>query len=123
MARRHTLDVGGEGVNLALMITPMLDMAFQLMAFFIMTYHPSATERHLSGALLPPANVAKAGKADPRKDDKEPPPANVDPDVKEVLRVIVKAVAKGQLEGELREGDPSRILLQMPESPDPELIA
>ena len=39
------------GPNLNPIITPMLDMAFQLMAFFIMTYHPSALEGHIDGKL------------------------------------------------------------------------
>ena len=34
-------------------ITPMLDMSFQLMAFFILTYRPAPTEAQL-GLLLPP---------------------------------------------------------------------
>jgi biopolymer transport protein ExbD len=40
-----------SGVNLGLIITPMLDMSFQILAFFIMTYHPSALEGHLAGSL------------------------------------------------------------------------
>jgi biopolymer transport protein ExbD len=42
------------GVNLGLIITPMLDMSFQILAFFIMTYHPSALEGHVSGTLAGP---------------------------------------------------------------------
>ncbi len=34
-------------------ITPMLDMAFQLLTFFILTYHPSPTEGQFSMNLLP----------------------------------------------------------------------
>ncbi len=36
-------------------ITPMLDMAFQLLTFFILTYHPSPTEGQFSMNLLPPS--------------------------------------------------------------------
>src|ERR1700732_803229 len=47
------------GVNLGLIITPMLDMSFQILSFFIMTYHPSALEGHIAGSLAPPADFAK----------------------------------------------------------------
>ena len=46
-------DMGG--VNLAIIVTPMLDMAFQLLAFFVMTYHPSALEgSYKISQVLPP---------------------------------------------------------------------
>jgi biopolymer transport protein ExbD len=48
------------GVDLAVIITPMLDMAFQLLAFFIMTYHPSTAEGAVDGTLLPAATVKGA---------------------------------------------------------------
>src|SRR5438477_1242086 len=53
---------GSQGVQLGLIITPMLDMSFQLLAFFIMTYHPSALEGHIPGSLVPPEYVAKKSK-------------------------------------------------------------
>ncbi len=49
-----TPDHENKEVNLGIIITPMLDMAFQLLAFFVMTYHPSALEGHIMGELLPP---------------------------------------------------------------------
>ncbi len=52
------------GVDLGIMITPMLDMAFQLLAFFIMTFQPSPSEAALDGSLLPAAAIdAKGGGA------------------------------------------------------------
>ena len=54
-------ETGEEGVNLGIIITPMLDMAFQVLAFFIMTYHPSALEGHFDINMLPPIG-ASAGK-------------------------------------------------------------
>ncbi len=56
-------------------ITPMLDMAFQLLAFFVMTYHPSDLEGQMQLAL--PSNEAKAAHkqedVDPAaKHDKDP---------------------------------------------------
>jgi biopolymer transport protein ExbD len=40
-SRRHK---GEDALGVVLPITPMLDMAFQLLTFFIFTYHPSALE-------------------------------------------------------------------------------
>jgi biopolymer transport protein ExbD len=48
----------GPAPEVQLPITPMLDMAFQLLAFFIFTYHPSGLETQMDLAL--PANEAKA---------------------------------------------------------------
>src|SRR5438270_8369974 len=110
MARHRSHAEEGEGVALSLVITPMVDMAFQLLAFFIMTYHPSALEAHIDGKLLPPAKVAHAGPAMGAKDDKKKDeiPADTEPDPKETARVIVRAVAPGQTEGKKGEGEPSR---------------
>lgn len=38
---------GGPGPDVELPITPMLDMAFQLLTFFLLTYHPSSLEGQL----------------------------------------------------------------------------
>jgi biopolymer transport protein ExbD len=94
-----------------LIITPMLDMSFQILAFFIMTYHPSALEGHFDIKLLPPKTVATKG----APSTNELPPASEEPELNDVLLVTVKAVAKGQSESGRLEGDPSRILLTRPE--------
>ena len=57
--RRSVAGAGSVGVQLSLIVTPMLDMSFQILAFFIMTYHPSALEGHIPGSLVPPESVAK----------------------------------------------------------------
>jgi biopolymer transport protein ExbD len=108
------------GVNLGIIITPMLDMSFQILAFFIMTYHPSALEGHFDIKLLPP-KLATKGAAMPSD---TLPPANEDPELNDVLTVTVKTVGKGQQENALMDGDPSRILLTRPEdASNPVLIA
>jgi biopolymer transport protein ExbD len=86
MSHRNRKVDPGLGVNLGLIITPMLDMAFQLMAFFIMTYHPPLKEGQIRGVLAPPVSqeekkvkkkdVILKGKTKP--DDKAPPPEEKD---------------------------------------------
>ncbi len=113
--RKHG-DSGGGGVQLGLIITPMLDMSFQLMAFFIMTYHPSALEGHIDGNLLPPTEIAKKG---PKSDQKptDLPAVDEEPVLQDALQVVVKALTRR--EGELLPGDPSMILLKRAENPTP----
>ncbi len=76
-------------------VTPMLDMAFQLLAFFILTFKPPSAETHLdldlpaTPAALP---AAQKGQARPQ------PPRSADSDLENDL--LVRAVA-GDL-GDLR---------------------
>jgi biopolymer transport protein ExbD len=42
-----------RGMEIEIPITPMLDMAFQLLTFFILTYRPAPTEGQFSMNLLP----------------------------------------------------------------------
>lgn len=104
MAHKHAKSGGpGGGVNLNIIITPMLDMAFQLLAFFIMTYHPSALEGHIDGTLLPPTKVStKSG--DPLL--KDTTPVDEEPKFTEAVLVKVRAVPKGQIEGGKKDGEP-----------------
>ncbi len=46
-------------------ITPMLDMAFQLLSFFILTYHPAPIEGQFAMNLLPAAPAIKMDAAAP----------------------------------------------------------
>src|SRR3954463_3258585 len=57
MSKRRHVPEGAVGVQLSLIITPMLDMSFQILAFFIMTYHPSALEGHIAGSLAAPQDA------------------------------------------------------------------
>ena len=47
-------------------ITPMLDMAFQLLTFFILTYRPAPTEGQFSMNLLPPQAATEINKEQPK---------------------------------------------------------
>ena len=49
-------------------VTPMLDMAFQLLAFFVMTYHPSDLEGQMELS-LPSEAITKAKSAEEVKSD------------------------------------------------------
>jgi biopolymer transport protein ExbD len=74
MRRRRVIETTPVDVDLP--ITPMLDLAFQVLLFFILTYHPSAMEGQVEMS-LPDLAQAKAAK-----------PENVKPN----------AAAKGELE-------------------------
>ncbi|MBX9678743.1 MAG: biopolymer transporter ExbD [Gemmataceae bacterium] len=113
MSRRRMGHTEEGGVNLAVIITPFLDMAFQLLAFFIMTYNPSALEGHINGALVPPSKVATVNKNDKNvKEDPDPLTSVDDIDLTETTIVTVKSVLAGQPEGDRVDGEPSRILLK-----------
>jgi biopolymer transport protein ExbD len=107
-------DAGG-GVQLGLIITPRLDMSFQLMAFFIMTYHPSALEGHIDGNLLPPSLVANRAKNTvPMPMDL--PAVDEEPQFQDALLVVVKTEDK--TDDKRFDGGPSRIMLKRPENAD-----
>lgn len=80
MTTRRKQEAGPEP-NLP--VTPMLDMAFQLLAFFVMTYHPSDLEGQMELS-LPSEAITQAKnqeqvktEAAPDKDQKLELPANV----------------------------------------------
>src|SRR6516164_148323 len=89
------------GPEVELPITPMLDMAFQLLAFFILTYHPSALEGQVALA-QPAAGQARA------KDAKDVSPENIsDVDIEPPGELTV--VIKGRQRG---EGPPDHYLVE-----------
>jgi biopolymer transport protein ExbD len=49
--RRSRRNAGADAVEPDLPITPMLDMSFQLLAFFIMTFRPAPTEGQIAMTL------------------------------------------------------------------------
>jgi biopolymer transport protein ExbD len=111
--RKHKEVVGG--VNLGLIITPMLDMSFQILSFFIMTYHPSALEGHIAGSLAPPTDFAK--KAPENKLDQvieqSVPEEMILPELQDALTIMVSANA----------GLPGKVSLQQKTEPTPRQIA
>lgn len=123
MKKKHA--AGPGGVNLGLIVTPMLDMSFQLLAFFIMVYHPAALEGHIEGKLLPPSAYATKGPKGPDTPSLEPLPAvDAPPELEDAILVQVKAVGKGQVEGDRTEGQPSRLQIIRPDAAgEPQIIA
>jgi len=114
--KRKRSENGSTGVALGMIITPMLDMSFQILAFFIMTYHPSALEGHVNGAL-----AARKAVGAPNRDFI---PTGPDPEPEANLSVIVKSVPKGGLqEHERVDGQPTQIYVKATEDLTPSLIA
>jgi biopolymer transport protein ExbD len=90
MRRRRNNDDGPEP-NVP--ITPMLDMAFQLLAFFVMTYHPSDLEGQMQLAL--PSNTAPAADKQQNISPDSAHDKNPDLDVPPDLTVVVKTQNDG----------------------------
>ncbi len=97
MTRRR----GGEEGNgeVPLPITPMLDMAFQLLAFFIMTYSPSDLEGQLDQGLPAEAEKAAHKKEDVKMDAKTD--ANPDLEPPSDLRMAIRALQGGDFKGNI----------------------
>jgi biopolymer transport protein ExbD len=70
MARGNRISREPSRVEVA--VTPMLDMTFQLLFFFILNYHPSALEGQMSMALPNDKQEAKALKPEDVKTGSDP---------------------------------------------------
>jgi biopolymer transport protein ExbD len=117
MSHKRKPPEGSAGVQLGLIITPMLDMSFQILAFFIMTYHPSALEGHIPGSLVPPDNFAKKSKDNnPLPAEQQPlsiPEDELLPELQEAITIKVKAITgKEPGVGSRVEGMPSQIFIK-----------
>jgi biopolymer transport protein ExbD len=78
--------------SLEIPITPMLDMAFQLLTFFILTYHPMPTEGQYVMNLAPAAPVS-----DPNAKASETPPADGLSVELKTLPTVLRAGGGGEL--------------------------
>jgi biopolymer transport protein ExbD len=94
MTTRRKTEAGPEPT---LPVTPMLDMAFQLLAFFVMTYHPSDLEGQMELS-LPSEQVSKAQSAADVKDTAESD-AKKDVDLPANLTVIARTQRDGANNG------------------------
>ncbi len=112
MSRKLHTHAGSDGVNLSLIITPFLDMAFQILAFFIMTYHPSSLEGHIPGSLVPPADYAKKGKETNPNTTEAPlsvPEDDLLAELNDAIQIRVKSAVAGKVEGSRKTGEPTTI--------------
>src|SRR5437660_761774 len=103
------LNMNGTGQLVGALGTFTLDTPFQILAFFIMTYHPSALEGHIPGSLVPPDNFAKKSKDNnplPAEQLLSIPEEDLLPELQEAITVKVKAIGKGQEVGSRTEGTP-----------------
>jgi biopolymer transport protein ExbD len=125
MSHKRSKVEGAVGVQLSLIITPMLDMSFQILAFFIMTYHPSALEGHIPGSLVPAEDTAKKSKEnnDPMPKDQVSDPDLPDPSLAQAVTVYVKSVVKGEEPKTRAEGTPNQIFVKSSIDTDRELVA
>src|SRR5208283_5160419 len=98
MSRKRAANPAPQGVQLGMIVTPMLDMSFQILAFFIMTYHPSALEAHIPGSLVPDNPAIRDPNKPPIPMPEIPVPAEdkLLAGLEDAITVKIKAVAKGQ---------------------------
>jgi len=83
----------GEVPQIVLPITPMLDMAFQLLTFFIFTYHPAAMEGQMA-LTLPTETDTAAKKQEDIKIDQVPKSEDLPEPVIELV-ILVKPGNQG----------------------------
>jgi biopolymer transport protein ExbD len=87
-----------RGLEIEIPITPMLDMAFQLLTFFILTYRPAPTEGQFSMNLLPAQEAKEITKEQPK--DAQP---SIDASLR-TLKTTLRAGENGQI-GEMTLAD------------------
>lgn len=94
--RHHRLRGAGHGSqefsSTSVFVTPMLDMSFQILAFFVFTYHPSNLEGQFPIAL---AAAEQAGDNKPKPETKASPQEATQ--VRPSVTVLAYATANGQL--------------------------
>ncbi len=90
MSHRHK-DIFSAEVDVP--IVPMLDMAFQMLTFFVITYHPSALEGQFAVEL-----AAAESRANPTSTIKPPDPSPSITKTKPLVTVIAKADYNGNLD-------------------------
>jgi biopolymer transport protein ExbD len=83
-------------------ITPMLDMAFQLLTFFILTYHPSPIEGQFVMNLLPAAPVIDMNA--PPSESNQTQPNDTAPTALRTMTTSLHAGPGGEL-GRVNVGD------------------
>ena len=96
MSRHKTIKTGHVEPDLP--ITPMLDMSFQLLAFFLMTFNPTPTEGHLDLALPKESGGAATAAPNFAIDEEDELTAQVEATPEGAIAGI-KVLEKGSAEG------------------------
>ncbi|HMO36558.1 MAG TPA: biopolymer transporter ExbD [Gemmatales bacterium] len=91
-------DATSEFSSTSIFVTPMLDMAFQILAFFVFTYSPTAAEGQFPIALV---RGETAGEETQEKEDKVAPDEPTE--LKSTLFIEVRARDKGKI-GSIKVG-------------------
>jgi biopolymer transport protein ExbD len=86
-----------DSTEVVLPITPMLDMAFQLLTFFIFTYHPSGLEGQMDLSL--PADAEKAAHKQEDVDPRSKTDKNLTLELPSDLTVFARTVPEGPYKG------------------------
>lgn len=103
----------------SIFITPMLDMSFQILAFFVFTYHPAPPEGHFPIVL---AAGEAGGEQVPKNPEQMAAPG--DPALRPLVTVLAKADGRGDL-GQLEvlfAGKRDRISFEGREQVDPDKL-
>ncbi|MBL8799045.1 MAG: biopolymer transporter ExbD [Planctomycetia bacterium] len=97
MKKKHKQD-GPQDVQLNVVITPMLDMTFQLLFFFVLTYSPSSAMEGKMDFNLPASGDYRARAPEDVNLDK---PSDTDLALPAQLTVLIKTVRDGVNDGNI----------------------
>ena len=81
-----------RSMDIEIPVTPMLDMAFQLLTFFILTYRPAPAEGQFSMNLLPAQPATVISKEAPKDQASDTLPTEL-----RTLQTILRAGGDGQI--------------------------
>lgn len=113
MSRRASSSITEGGVNLGLIVTPMLDMSFQLLAFFIMVYSPNTGEEFIGADLTKQKSAPKDGatKGPPKGKDIVPslPVIDIDPKLTQTLTIVLSVNNPEERGGAVAEAKESEL--------------
>jgi len=82
-----------RAMEIEIPVTPMLDMAFQLLTFFILTYKPAPSEGQFSMNLLPAQPATVVGKESPKEESSS---TSLAVELR-TLQTVLRAGAGGQI--------------------------
>jgi biopolymer transport protein ExbD len=105
---RHKTKTPPNEVELGKIITPMLDMSFQLLSFFVFTFHPVPIEGQMT-MNLPALKDTSASKAPPTDVPELEPPTNLTVTIREAGGGIGGLVLKTDSTNEDLGTDPARL--------------